>query len=295
VTVSAKIVLDSIGPCCVRLTTMQLRFPDYIQPEVATHRMFSRNASSSRAIPVEKMIEAVRDDVAIPQTWGKNQRGMQADENVDESSSAEACAIWCSARDHAVGHTRALLSLGIHKQLSNRLLRPFIHTSIVLTGVDTAFGNFFALRCHKMAEPTMQLLAWAMADAYYASKPNVLRAGEWHLPYVTDPSTGPVAHPRPLVDHIKASVARAARVSYLNHDGTNPDYDKDIELHERLVGSVPLHASPAEHQAQAWDRGSNLDRTTIAGNFVTGWTQYRKTLKGECATFDYDKACKEQR
>ncbi len=164
----------------------------------------------------------------------------------------------------------------------------------------------------------MQALAWAMADAYYAEKPIGLMAGEWHLPYIdwSSPEARAAclaareAAGKPLepggvrrrdeaealmLTLVKASVARCARVSYLNHDGSTPDIVKDLALYEQLVGNVPLHASPAEHQATAWPNEFLHGNFVTPGNFVHGWTQYRKTLKNEYAKFDYATACVEQR
>ena len=44
------------------LWTFELTYPRYIHSEFMTHRVFSRNASSSRAIPVKRMIEQVRNN-----------------------------------------------------------------------------------------------------------------------------------------------------------------------------------------------------------------------------------------
>ena len=47
----AEVLIDSVNPAGQRLTTFVLRFPRFVLSEFNTHRMFSRNASSSRAIP----------------------------------------------------------------------------------------------------------------------------------------------------------------------------------------------------------------------------------------------------
>ena len=61
---SARVLLDSVSPGGVRLVTMEVRYPRFIHAEFMTHRMFSRNAGSSRALPIRKMIAAVRDERA---------------------------------------------------------------------------------------------------------------------------------------------------------------------------------------------------------------------------------------
>src|ERR1700693_1578480 len=107
-TVSAKIVADSVGQAGQRITTMQLRYPKFIHGEFMTHRVFSRNASSSRAIPVERLIQDVIDDPAMPVFWGKNQKGMQAKEELTGNDLYMAKREWLRARDQAVASARML-------------------------------------------------------------------------------------------------------------------------------------------------------------------------------------------
>jgi hypothetical protein len=176
--------------------------------------------------------------------------------------------------------------LGLHKQWANRGLEPYLYVHGVVTA--TEWANFFALRRHADAQPEMKVLADLMWEAQQASVPRVLALGEWHLPYVTDEDSGP-HRGRPdgmfLPDTalIKLSVARCARVSYLTQDGRKPTIEEDLKLYDRLVGSVPIHASPAEHQAAPDQRGGEENRwlwPSQHGNF-NGWRQYRKTLPGE--------------
>lgn len=161
---------------------------------------------------------------------------------------------------------------GYHKQIVNRLLEPFMHINVVVT--STEWSNFYALRDHSDAEPHIQLLAQKMREAAYLSEPNQLLYGQWHLPYVSLVEQSDYG-----LDKCKAmSTARCARVSYLTHDGRVPSVDEDIELYTRLVGTNPLHASPAEHQATPDPYG---EARTQWGNF-SYWKQHRKTLQGEC-------------
>lgn len=292
-TITAKIIADSVSPQGIRLTTMQLRYPKFIHGEFMTHRVFSRNASSSRAIPVGRLIQDVMDDPAMPVFWGKNQKGMQAVEELVGQDRDVAIANWLKARDEAVGSAITLMSCGAHKQIVNRIIEPWCHINVVVTATDWA--NFFALRRHKDAQPEMKALADAMWEAREASWPKSLSYGEWHLPYCSDihsltaPSAG---------DLIRVSVARCARVSYLTHEGKSPNVEDDLKLYERLVGSVPLHASPAEHQAMPDEWGHKVGApnknggqptvfpekhwryTNQHGNF-TGWRQHRKMLINE--------------
>ena len=283
--IKATIVADSIAPSGFRITTFSLVFPRFILPEFLTHRQFSRNASSSRAIPTAKIVASVYKDPAEPVYWGRNQQGMQASEELDGIDLRAAQALWREAGRAAGKYTQQLADIGLHKQVANRASEPWHHMSVVCT--STNYENFFALRCHHDAQPEMQALAWSMADEYYAREPLPVDDGLWHLPYITSEEMF-----EDEITQIKCSVARCARVSYKNHDGTDPSVESDLKLYERLVRSdreewEPGHMSPTEHQAQA------QKNDVVSGNF-RGWVQYRKTLAMECMSFDYERARKER-
>ena len=77
--ISVKVIADSISAHTKqRITTLELEYPRFIHAELMTHRVFSRNSSSSRAIPIQTMINHIKATTAIPIHWGKNQSGMQA-------------------------------------------------------------------------------------------------------------------------------------------------------------------------------------------------------------------------
>lgn len=301
-TITAKVICDSISNEGIRITSLQLRYPRFVHSEFMTHRVFSRNASSSRAIPVQRLIQDVLDDPAMPIYWGKNQKGMQAHEECTEEVKVPgdihniydyipSRGAWLQARDRAIEIAKGFDAAGYHKQIVNRLLEPFSHINVICT--STKWANFFALRDHHDAQPEIRMLAQAMKKALSESKPQLLGYNEWHLPYIA-PDECEVNNAKSwaswgedlLPKLIKISVARCARVSYLTHDGVKPDGAKDLKLYDRLVGSEPLHASPAEHQATPDRRGGNQIEgfdwysKSLHGNFH-GWIQYRKTLKNE--------------
>ncbi len=273
---SAKIIADSIGlygGAKSRLTTIQLRYPRLVHSEFNTHRVFSRNASSSRAIPVAKMIEQVRTDPAAPYVWTTNKPGMQGDVVTDPELIAKYDQMWVEAANQAADNAEVLMGEGLHKQVVNRILEPFQWISVIVTA--TEWANWFELRNHKDADPTIKRLAEVMLAAMEESEPKHLIAGEWHLPYVSKEEKSAL----PIATLVKISAARCARVSYLTHDGEFPDVDKDIALYERLVGSRPLHASPIEHQARVINL--NNDEIGLNGNFSPLWVQHRKLLETE--------------
>lgn len=291
-TIKATVIADSISEPSPRLTTFQLKYPKFIHGEFMTHRVFSRNASSSRAIPVKRLIQDVMDDPAIPIHWGANQKGMQADKECDVrvpvygwggGTDRTNEGAWLLARDNAVKAATAFDICGYHKQIVNRLLEPFVHINVVCTA--TNYSNFFALRRHKDAQPEMKALADAMWEAMESSEPVFMETGSWHLPYVTNDDWTSLQRRVGMIHEVavdlgrRVSVARCARVSYLTQDGKEPSIEEDFRLYDRLVGSVPLHASPAEHQATP---SSLLSSQDLGGNLGYGWVQFRKTLPGEC-------------
>lgn len=283
-TISAKSILSSRHAVSGdTLHTLLLRYPRWIHAEFMTHRMFSRNASSSRAIPVEKLIQDVLDDPAVPMFWGANQKGMQAGEECNNGVRLTADPAgwpreeaWISARDSAVGVASAFADAGYHKQIVNRLLEPFAHITVVCSA--TQWSNFLYLRDHKDAEPHIQMLAREIRKAIDGADVQTLQPGQWHLPFIYGDD-----HGYDLEARIALSVARCASTSYKTVDGFDMTLDRAIALHDKLVGADPLHASPCEHVAQAdvvSDDGVWMF-DDHHGNF-TGFRQYRKMLPGEC-------------
>lgn len=293
-----KIIKDSISEAGVRLTTFQLRYWRAIHAELLTHRVFSRNASSSRAIPVAKMIQQVRDDPAGPIHWGKNQPGMQASEELTGEDLSHPKSAWLRAGWMAANHAEEMMAIGAHKQIVNRLLEPFQYISVVLTATD--FDNWFELRAHENAQPEIQELATLMRDRMNESTPTLLRDGEWHLPYVTAADLnafGPIqTYLRGGPDGMrvwndemlwdvarKVSAARCCRVSYLKHDGSASSIEEDIALCDRLAGSRPIHASPFEHQAtpdrRVDDDGHQYWLMPENHGNLRGWIQNRKLIE----------------
>lgn len=275
-----QILLDSINTAGDRLTTFQITYPRFVHCELMTHRVFSRNSSSSRAIPIEKMIEQVQNDPVIPIYWGKNQRGMQAKEELIGVQKEYAIQEWLQARDDAVHHAAEMINVtDTHKQIVNRLLEPWMWITVIVSA--TEYNNFFNLRCHKDAQPEMAKIAWMMLEEYRRSIPSEMMNGSWHLPLLfQDTQDTLVLRYYTIRDLKKISTGRIARTSYLTHDGKR-DPQADIDLHDnRLLHpsnpNDPDHMSPFEHVAMA----SPGERS---GNF-TGWHQYRKDFPNENRT-----------
>lgn len=260
-TISAKILADSISPEGSRLTTLQVRCPRFIWPQVLTHRALSRNASSSRAIPVARLIADVEADPVFPIRWGKNQRGMQAREELPEEMWGIAGFNWTCSMAEAVTRAKELARIGAAKEIVNRLLEPFAHVNAVITATD--WDNFFTLRIHDDAQPEIQALAMAMREAMEGSQPEEVGEGWWHGPYVEWP-----AYDRSTDMGHRVSAAGCARVSYLTHEGRQATDQENLELASRLLSAG--HMSPFEHQATpTTGRHANLN----------GWRSYRSILE----------------
>lgn len=275
--ISVKIVADSIADASAsRITTFELQYPRIIHSELMTHRLFSRNAMSSRAIPIEKMIEQVINNPAMPVKFGKNQPGMrdagEHDEPVwidwdDRNGEYQeiygtASDAWKAAAKDAAERARNFAKAGYHKQIANRLLEPFQRMKTVLTGTD--FENFWWLRVDKDADPTIFALAEAMKNAFDNNTPEPLKPGQWHTPYVEhiykfgdgepdddfdgycvlDEKGSPVM--LTLEEALAISASCCAQVSYRRLDNTK---DKALDIYNKLLSGNKVHASPFEHVA----------------------------------------------
>jgi hypothetical protein len=333
--ISAKIIADSCSSSSPsRLTTFEITYPRFIHSEFLTHRLFSRNAASSRAIPVKAMLEQVRSNPAMPIHWGANQSGMQAKDEcnntvylkevlaweaqpdadlfevVDLSYSREDA--WFVAAEAVADIAESFSKAGYHKQIVNRLLEPFQIMKTVVTA--TEFDNFFYLRCHADAQPEIKALAECMYQALQQSTAEVLKPGEWHVPYVN--TSRDAAGKRyywnfisdteklgiTLEQALKISASCCAQVSYRKSDDS---LEKALLVYDRLVESKPVHASPFEHQGSpmkgvdtqepdgwqflinhsgypgSWEVGithSDRDGRLWSGNFKS-WIQYRQMIK----------------
>ena len=298
--ISAKVVKDSIANG-IRISTLQLHYPRFIHAEFMTHRLFSRNASSSRAIPISSVIEQVSQSPATPEHWGKNQSGMQAKEELALPERARSQQEWMLALDSAVQHAKHLQNFGCHKQIVNRILEPFQHINVVMT--TTELENFFWLRDHQDAQPEIKILAECMKTALNSSIPQELQYGEWHLPFIDTyrDQFGDIlwyldseGNNLSIEEAKMISASACAQVSYRKNDLS---LEKAEMIWDKLIFSEPCHASPVEHQAtpmlyttadkfdgpEAWQPGTTHMTTNgelWSGNF-RGWVQHRKLLSNE--------------
>ncbi len=259
---NAEILLDSINASGSRLTTMRVTMPRFILAEFNTHRAFSRNAASSRALPIAGRIQQVRTNPFIPDVWGKNQRGMQSSIQLEEQDAIQAEYAWIGAANAACDFAERLNRLGVHKQLANRLLEPFLWVTVIVS--STEWQNFFNLRDSDLAQPEMQLTAQSMRKALDASTPRKLVWYDWHVPLAEGLEN------LPLEQRLLAAAGRIARVSY---ETSGKTIDEDITLGQSLLTNQ--HMSPFEHIAKVYE----ISGVGQARNYQTGWYQYRAWIE----------------
>lgn len=282
---SAKVLKDSVSAWSkVRITTMELCYPRFIHSEFMTHRTFSRNSASSRAVPVEKKIKEVWKNPVIPINFASNKKGMQAGGELSQFKSFLARSIWLMSAYIACGMAWLLSKVGLHKQWANRILEPYSWHVVVVTA--TEWENFFALRSHPDAQPEIKLLSDLMKKALSESSAEVVNNGMWHLPFIFEQDHRDIDSLYPSIDDeqyyltlAKISAARCARVSYVTHDTKKRDVVADLKLYDRLYLSG--HLSPLEHPAYIDNYTIAQDLPTFIGNFKRPWVQLRKTIPDE--------------
>ena len=256
------------------LWTFELMYPRYIHSEFMTHRVFSRNASSSRAIPVKRMIEQVRENTVIPPKVFMNQKGMVGETEADPVTTTAFYVLWEEAAENACKTAEMMERLGIHKQHVNRILEPFQFIKVIVTATD--WYNFFVLRLAPDAQPEIRELASAIYDEmnrYRNKDVGVLELDKEHIvvsiPYITDEDIKEIGKEEYHL-LMKISAARCARVSYNNHDGSKPDIEKDLKLYGHLYDSK--HMSPMEHACiRDEDHRKNAN--------LTGWKSLRYLIE----------------
>ena len=272
--ISATIVKQSINDKTGHvLTTIRAVYPRIILAEVNTHRKFSKNTASSRAIPTWKLRRDVLENTFIPHHIGANRPGMQATEELEGWRRYLAKKVIGFSMFAMVGTHILLEKLGCHKQVANRYIEPWMYVTQLIS--STEWDNFFNQRFHKDAEPHIYLLAEKIRECMHSHKPAPLFPGQWHTPFpdsaeIVTSSPGFLPYNHENILSLKASSANCARLSYeLPGTTIKANFADNLNLFNKLAGANPKHLSPLEHVAQAslTEKGS--------GNF-DGFIQLRK-------------------
>lgn len=269
--IGVDIIADSVAPHGIRLTSMKLVFPRFILPQLTRHRVFSLSVSSSRAIPTKRMIRDVEENPVYPSSWRYRKKGMQPAGEMSKEDRVFADYAWTDARDTAIDAARKLESIKCAKEVVNRILEPFSHVQVLVTGTD--WKNFFNLRVHADSQEEMEMLATEMKRTMWKHDPVELKIGDWHTPFYEDGyiKYGDMDARESRSDAIHQSVARCARVSYWMYDGSETSLKSDKRLYAQLVKDG--HYSPLEHVARA-----DFSRYSKFRNF-RGWEQWRAMVE----------------
>jgi hypothetical protein len=300
------------SPVKTEILTFEWTYPRIIHSEFMTHRSFTRNSASSRAIPINKMIEHIRENTAHPASWGSNKPGMQAGEECFNLINGHTREDWWNmACEIMIHYAEGYYKNGYHKQIGNRLIEPFTHMKTVVTA--TTYDNFFWLRFDEAADPTIHLLAAVALASYKDSQAIELKHGDWHTPYYKngfwrDSGNGTDVYGNSLATALKISSSCCAQVSYRKNDDSE---EKAEDIYGKLINGSKVHASPFEHQAtpmqyptlqscqikndfelfDGWVDG--VTHITKNGDFCSGnfkhWIQHRQLIVGhQCEEFDYN-------
>lgn len=292
--ITATVIQDSIANG-IRLTTFELDYPRFVHAELMTHRMFSRNAASSRAIPIAKMHEHIKTNMAMPVHWGKNQSGMQAKTELNGIRLSLAKVAWKTTAHVSILMSKLMDKIGLHKQIANRVTESAQMMKVIVTA--TEWDNWYYLRDHSDAQPEIHELASTMRCAHNASFPVYVPEDGWHVPYV-ERELDSLGHMYYLVNGKYVTLEEAkmisasccAQVSYRKSDES---LIKAKVIFDKLINSKPAHASPVEHQAtpaavgsdlyteSVWQPGvTHVDRKGVlwSGNFRE-WIQHRQLLE----------------
>lgn len=235
------------------LSTIVADYPRIVHAEFMTHRMLSKNSSSSRAIPANTVIEQLEESPFIPEFWGMNQSGMQAKSQLEGEALELARQVWNMAGKNTIEVTKILKSLNVHKQLANRVSEWMQNIRVCISG--TEWNNFHWLRNHGDAQPEIQDLAIAIESAMNIwdaqGKTQTLNIGEWHLPFYKEGIWRPRAggldeYGFTLEDARMISVSCAAQTSYRKNDDS---LEKAKKLFDMFFNTTHIHASPSEHAA----------------------------------------------
>lgn len=245
--------------------TLDITFPRAALAEFLTHRVFSKNTASTRAIPVKDHIKHIRENFYTP-AWTKNQSGMQGGELTGEyvQNATDTLMVMFDQVVDAVEYLagdQELGNCGVHKQDAGRYLEPFSYITLRFT--TTQWKNFVWLRVDDAAYPPMQRIAGLIHEAILKADPMELKAGEYHVPSirrVRDPVSGKLHYFSPendeltLEEAIALSMSLCAQQSFRKAD---PSEKKTKTVLGKLFNGNKVHASPSEHQATPIDTTIN--------------------------------------
>ena len=247
---NCELILDSIiqGE---RVTCFRVTYPRIVHSEFMRHRSGSYCSASSRAIPLNRMIEQYFG--YTPDNWRKHQSGMQPIEGNNLFSETDIITYNCLYENLKNMSSDIAQKLhnegnGVAKEQVNRLLEPYSYITHLVQMTQKGFEHFFDLRTDSNAQYEFRVIANLMKEQYRNSKPVERKI---HLPFYQEsftldkhPSTLIYNFQPHLLKYLKISSARCARTSYYNREGNVPSQTEDLKLAEELLQNK--HLSPFE-------------------------------------------------
>lgn len=273
----AKVIEHSVDHLGHELVTIEATMHRFVLAELNTHRAFSRNSQSSRAIPVMTQLARLADAPAMFLKLPAEQSGMSGGAPLQGEDLQRAMEYLEDIANHTYQRTLEYIETTekkngkrLHKSLMNRPLEWFMWHRVVITSAE--WQNFFSQRCSPAAQPEFEACANAIRDAIEKSDP-ISRVV--HTPYLTDDE-------RQTLDRgnqMRVSSSRCAGVSYLNHD-REPNVKADLDRYRKLTSATPPHWSPLEHVAVQTGATGVL---RVRGNFAPHWVQMRQLVESDNA------------
>ena len=265
------------------IITYKLTYPRIIHSEILTYHMMSVNSASSRAIPVNKLIGVIEETPFYPISYQRKHSGMQGSSYFTSEEDIKTCdSLWKESMQESIKVAKKMLDFGVSKQIINRTLESYQYHCCLMTGTRESFEHLFEQRCpiynvenlkfiskkdaiflfpslkdltdlewlqrnSGQAEIHFMDLAEKMYDALDESTPDMLKDGDWHIPFQEEIWKGKKAEK--LEDFIKMSCAMTARISYTTiSDNEILTLEKAKNIYDKCVKSG--HFSVVSHCAK---------------------------------------------
>jgi len=283
---NATVLARSVSPDGYEICTFEATYPRIVHSELMTHRDFSRNSASTRAIPLSNQLKNLLENPFIPEKFGINQPGMQAYNHLAGLKHDRAVELWLRGRDRAV---TTVIELILGTELAEQILhyksdREFVPAKVLLEKFDQImaevpkstdeidYDTTNVLNVHKqLAGRGLEAYMWHTVVItstefanFYALRDHPEAQGEIATIARLMRKAHSAATPRVLnygdwhtpyvqpdefedvFDAIRASAARAAAASY-NRQHAKKSPEEEFARYDSL--RTGGHMSPLEHQA----------------------------------------------
>lgn len=274
--IKVKIILDSINEENSRLTTIIIKCPQSFSHEFMKHKMFIKNIGNFKQDTILTTIESVEKDMSLLKNIGKKTKKI---EKIAHDLKFKVTQMWLNRAKKVENEAKKLINLGMHKQIANKILEPYVFNTILITGTQKSYSDFFLLAEKRQKIKEMQILANEIILIYKNNKPVLLPEGSWHLPYITQGDLDIINFDdyNQCMDILcKISAVRCLKMNYFNFS-SNSHFDIGLELdvYNKMIESFPVNISFTEHIAM-----SSISNKQMESSFDS-WIKYRDTLSGK--------------